>query len=194
LEFAVLTLFLGLVIFLGTHSIGIVAPAWRDRVKSVWGPNRWRTLYSILSAIGFVLLLYGFAQARQHPIIWYAPSHLLRSVARILMVPVLPLVLAAYLPGRIQRAAKHPLLAAVKLWAFAHLLANGTAADVVLFGSFLIWAVADRIALKRHPKPMGSTLPVSKWNDFIAVAAGLLLYVWMLEWLHLHLLGVSPLG
>jgi uncharacterized membrane protein len=190
----VLTMFLGLVLFLGTHSIGIVAPAWRDRFKSVWGPGLWRSVYSILSVIGFVLLLYGFSRARQQPIVWYSPDYGLRLAARVLMVPVLPLVLAAYLPGKIQRATKHPLLAAVKLWAFAHLLANGTAADVVLFGAFLIWAVADRIALKRHPKPMAATLPTSKWNDLIAVALGLALYVWMLEWLHLHLFGVSPLA
>ena len=188
-----LTMFLGLVLFLGTHSIGIVAPAWRDQVKSVWGPGRWRLLYSILSVIGFLLLLYGFSRVRQQPIVWYAPDYALRSVERVLMVPVLPLALAAYLPGRIQRAIKHPLLAAVKLWAVAHLLANGTAADVVLFGSFLIWAVADRIALKRNPKPTAAALPASKWNDFIAVVLGLVLYVWILEWLHLHLIGVSPL-
>jgi uncharacterized membrane protein len=189
----VLTMFLGLVLFLGTHSIGIVAPTWRDQVKSVWGPGRWRALYSISSAIGLVLLLYGFSRARQQPIVWYSPDFALRSVARVLMVPVLPLVLAAYLPGKIQRTVKHPLLAAVKLWALAHLLANGTAADAVLFGSFLIWAIADRIVLKRHPKPMAATLPASRWNDFIAVALGLALYIWMLEWLHLHLIGVSPL-
>jgi uncharacterized membrane protein len=141
-----------------------------------------------------VLLVYGFSRARLQPVVWYSPTHGLRVFARIIMVPVLPLALAAYLPGSIQRATKHPLLAAVKLWALAHLLANGTAADVVLFGSFLIWAVADRIALKRHPKPMAASLPESKWNDFIAVAMGLALYVWIVAWLHLHLIGVSPLA
>jgi uncharacterized membrane protein len=190
----VLALFLGLVIFLGTHSIGIVAPSWRDQVKSVWGPGRWRGLYSILSIVGFALILYGFSRARLQPIVWYSPPHWLRSVARVLMVPVLPLAFAAYLPGKIRQATKHPLLLAVKLWALAHLLANGTAADVLLFGAFLVWAGADRMALKRHPKPALTALPASRWNDFIAVVLGLALYVWMLEWLHLHLIGVSPLG
>jgi uncharacterized membrane protein len=110
------------------------------------------------------------------------------------MVPVLPLVLAAYLPGRIQRALKHPLLAAVKFWALAHLLANGTAADVLLFGSFLVWAVVDRIALKRNPKQLPASLPYSGWNDVIAVVLGLALYAWLLAWLHVRLFGVSPLA
>lgn len=194
LESDVLALFLGLVLFLGTHSIGIVAPSWRDQVKSVWGPGRWRGLYSLLSILGFALILYGFSRARLHPIVWYSPPHWLRTVARVLMVPVLPLAIAAYLPGKIQRATKHPLLLAVKLWALAHLLANGTAADVLLFGAFLVWAGADRMALKRHPKPALAALPASRWNDFIAVIVGLALYVWMLMWLHLHLIGISPLG
>jgi uncharacterized membrane protein len=190
----VLTMFLGLVLFLGTHSIGIVAPSWRDQVKSVWGPGRWRGLYSILSIIGFALIIYGFTRARLDPIVWYSPPFWLRSVARILMVPVFPLAFAAYLPGKIQRVTKHPLLLAVKLWALAHLLANGTVADVVLFGAFLLWAGADRVALKRHPKPMRAALPVSGWNDLIAVTLGLAFYAWMLLWLHLHLIGISPLA
>ncbi len=189
-----LVLFLGLLIFLGTHSIGIVAPLWRDRVKFHWGPERWRITYSVLSVIGFVLLLYGFSEARRNPTVLYSPGFGLRSAARVLMVPVFPLLFAAYLPGRIQRTLKHPMLAAVKLWALAHLLANGTAADVVLFGSFLVWAVFDRIALKRHPKPAPAALPYSGWNDLIAVVLGLALYAWTLAWLHARLFGVSPLA
>lgn len=189
-----LALFLGLVIFLGIHSIGIVAPHWRDRVKFHWGTGRWRMTYSALSLVGFGLLLYGFSVARHSPSVLYSPGYALRWAARVFMVPVFPLLLAAYLPGHIQRSTKHPMLAAVKFWALAHLLANGTAADVLLFGSFLVWAVIDRIALKRNPRPPPVSLRFSVWNDLIAVVLGLGIYVWMLEWLHFKVFGVSPLG
>jgi uncharacterized membrane protein len=99
-------------------------------------------------------------------------------------------LLAAYLPGRIKTAAKHPMLAGVKLWAFAHLLANGALADVVLFGTFLAWAVADRISLKRRaPRPVPAT-PPSRWNDAIAVVGGLAVYVGIVLGGHAWLTGM----
>ena len=105
-----------------------------------------------------------------------------------------PLFLAAYLPGRIQRLTKHPMLVATKLWAVAHLLANGMLADVVLFGAFLAWAVADRISLKRRePVPVPGA-PASRWNDLIAVVAGLGLYLAFVFGAHRWLIGVSPMG
>jgi uncharacterized membrane protein len=110
-------------------------------------------------------------------------------------LPVFPLALAAYLPGRIKTAAKHPLLAAVKFWAFAHLLANGMFADVLLFGGFLAWAVADRISLKRRSTPQGlRTAPPGPWNDVIAVVLGLAIYALLIGWAHVRLFGVSPLS
>src|SRR5579863_947059 len=122
-----------------------------------------------LLMVGFVLFCYGFGLARQAPLILYSPPAWLRYVAVILMLPVFPLLFAAYLPGRIKTAAKHPMLAAVKFWAFAHLLANGLLADVVLFGAFLAWAVADRISLKRRAPRALPTAPAGRWNDAIAV-------------------------
>ena len=110
------------------------------------------------------------------------------------MLPVFPLFLAAYLPGRIKTTLKHPMLVAVKLWALSHLLSNGMLADVVLFGGFLAWAVIDRISLKRRPlRPNPSTSP-GRFNDFIAIGAGLALYVIFLLWGHEHLIGVSPMA
>jgi uncharacterized membrane protein len=119
----------------------------------------------------------------------------LRHVALLLMLPVFPLLAASGLPGRIQRAAKHPMLLAVKFWAAAHLLANGTLVDVLLFGSFLAWAVADRIAVKRRPgPPTGPALgPARPGNDLKAVVAGLVVYAVFLFWGHRWLIGVSPL-
>ena len=110
------------------------------------------------------------------------------------MLPVFPLFLATYLPGRIQRAAKHPTLVAVKLWALAHLLANGTLADTALFGAFLAWAVADRISLKRRRTRAIPGAPASAVNDAIAVVAGLAIYAAFAFWLHLKLIGVAPIG
>jgi uncharacterized membrane protein len=109
------------------------------------------------------------------------------------MLPVFPLLLAAYLPGRIRDAAKHPLLAATKFWALAHLLVNGTLADVLLFGGFLAWAVADRISLKRRLQRPIQMAPPGPRNDAIAVVGGLLLFVLFLTWAHIAAFGVSPL-
>jgi len=184
----------GLVIFLGIHSVAIAAPAWRDAQISRRGEKAWKGLYSLVSIVGFVLLIYGYGLARQAPVVLYTPPTALRHVALLLMVPVFPLLFAAYLPGRIKTAAKHPMLLAVKLWATAHLLANGNLADVLLFGSFLAWAVADRIAAKRRPVPrVVPGAPPSTFNDAIALIGGLALYVVFLMGLPLWLIGVSPL-
>jgi uncharacterized membrane protein len=184
----------GLVIFLGIHSVAIVAPAWRDRQLAERGEKAWKGLYSIVSIVGFVLMIYGYGLARQSPVVLYTPPAMLRHLALLLMLPVFPLLLAAYLPGRIQAAAKHPMLLAVKIWATAHLLANGTLVDVLLFGAFLAWAVADRIAVKRRARPRAVPgAPPSPANDAIALVGGLVIYAAFLFAVHRWLIGVSPL-
>ena len=185
-------LILGLILFLAMHSISIINEPWRDRQVARMGEGPWKILYSLVSLVGFGLIVWGYGLSRYDPVPLYLPPAWLRHIALLLMVPVFPLLLAAYLPGRIQAKLKHPMLAAVKLWAFAHLLANGMLADVLLFGAFLAWAVADRISLKRRiPRPVDGA-PPSKWNDWIAVIGGLALYVAFVLWLHLWLIGVSP--
>jgi uncharacterized membrane protein len=126
-------------------------------------------------------------------VVLYLPPRWLRQVALLLMLPVFPLLIAAYVPGRIKTVTKHPMLAAVKFWALAHLLANGMLADVLLFGGFLAWAVLDRISLKRRTQTM-RTAPPGRFNDLIAVVLGLLLYAIVIGWAHQWLFGVSPLG
>jgi uncharacterized membrane protein len=188
-------LIVGLVLFLGVHSVAIVSPTLRARTIRRLGEGAWKGMYALVSLIGFVLICYGFGLARQAPVILYSPPTWLRHVALILMVPVFPLLVAAYLPGRIKTAAKHPMLAAVKFWALAHLLANGTSADVVLFGGFLAWAVADRISMKRRSTPqVPPTAPPGPWNDAIAVVLGLAIYTLLIGWAHVRLFGVSPLN
>ena len=186
-------LIIGLAIFLGTHSISIATPGLRARAVASMGPNSWRGVYSLVSAAGFVLILYGFHMARLAPVVLYVPPAWMRHVTLLLMLPVFPLLLAAYLPGRIKTAAQHPMLAAVKLWAFAHLLSVGLLADVLLFGAFLVWAIGDRISLKRRPPQAIRTAPQGRFNDLIAVVVGLAFYLFFVLWAHARLFGVSPL-
>jgi uncharacterized membrane protein len=158
------------------------------------GEQRWKAMIGLVSIAGFVLLVWGYGQARLDPIVLYVPPTWLRHLALLLMVPVFPLLLAAYLPGRIKAAARHPMLAAVKLWALAHLLANGTAADLLLFGGLLAWAVVDRISVGRRPSPPARGAPSSRFNDAIVVLAGLALYGVFIGWAHLWLIGVPPIA
>ncbi|HRX70862.1 MAG: NnrU family protein [Candidatus Competibacteraceae bacterium] len=185
-------LILGLVLFLAVHSISIVNEPWRDRLAASIGERLWQGLYSLASLIGFSFIVWGYGLARQEPMPLYLPPAWLRHIALLLMVPVFPLLLAVYLPGCIQAKVKHPMLAATKLWAFAHLLANGMLADVLLFGSFLAWAVVYRISIKRRVAHPVLGAPPSRWNDWIAVIGGLALYVAFVLWLHLWLIGVAP--
>jgi uncharacterized membrane protein len=185
-------LILGLLLFLGVHSISIVAPAARDRWAEGLGGNAWRGLYSVVSLAGFVLLVHGYAVARASPVILYVPPAGMRHVTGLLMLPVFPLLLAAQVPGRIRSAVGHPMLAAVMLWSFAHLLVNGSLADLLLFGGFLLWAVADRWSFRhRVMRPM-KMAPPGRWNDLIVTVAGLCLYAATLLWFHGWIIGVSP--
>ena len=150
-------LILGLVLFLGTHSVRIVADDWRGARIARLGLMPWKGIVSVISIIGFVLIVWGYGQARGNPIVLYSPPVWTRHIAALLTVPAFILLVAAYIPGtRIKRAVGHPMVAAVKIWAFAHLLANGTLADVVLFGAFLAWAVADYIAARRRDRAAGT--------------------------------------
>jgi uncharacterized membrane protein len=184
----------GLLIFFLIHSVSIVAPSWRDRTAASIGAGPWQGLYSLISIVGFVLILWGYGQARATPVVLYTPPPALKHLAAVLMIPVFPLLLSAYLPGRIKTALKHPMLVSIKLWAFAHLLANGMLADVLLFGSFLVWAVADRISMKRRIQRPVPGAPPGRYNDIIAVVGGLVLYVAFVSGLHAWLFGVRPIS
>jgi uncharacterized membrane protein len=187
-------LLLGMLLFIGAHSVSIFAPAWRDGMAARLGEKTWKGLYAAVSLVGFVLLVLGYSAARQAPVSLYVPPVWTRHLALLLMLPVFPLLVATYLPGRISRAARHPMLLAVKIWATAHLLANGMLADVVLFGVLLAWAVADRISLKRRPARPIPAAPPRPINDLVATGLGLLVYVAFVAALHRALFGVSPLS
>lgn len=187
-------LIIGLIVFLGIHSVSIVAPTLRASAVGRWGAGAWKGVYSLISIAGFVLIVQGYALARLEPHLLYVPPAGLRHVAAVLMLPVFALLLATYLPGRLSALAVHPMLVAIKLWALAHLLANGMLADVILFGSLLAWAVADRISLKRREPRAHPTLPRFAVNDVIAVVGGLAIYGLFVAGAHLWLFGVAPFG
>ena len=158
------------------------------------GEMPWKGIYSLLSIAGFAVIVWGYGLARQTAVTLYIPPNWLRHVALLLLVAVFPLLLAAYFPGRIKAITKHPMLAAIIIWAFAHLLANGALADVVLFGSFFVWSVADRISMQhREPRDIPG-VRASKANDVIAIVGGLALYLAFSLWLHQWLFGVPPIG
>lgn len=185
-------LILGLVLFLGVHSLSIVNEPLRDRLHASLGEAAFKGLYSLASLVGLLLIIWGYGAARLDPSVLYVPPTWLRHVSLLLLIPVFPLLFATYFPGRIKAKIGHPMLVAVKLWALAHLLANGMLHDVLLFGSFLAWAVADRISMKRRTQRPIATLPATKANDAIAVVGGLSAYVVMVLWVHQWAFGVAP--
>ncbi len=192
-------LIIGLVLFLGAHSVSIVSRGARDNLMQRLGEGPWKGLYSLLAAAGLVMIVVGYAAARVQPVVLYQPPVWTRHLALLLMLPSIVLLVAAYTNGHIRRVTKHPMLLATKLWATAHLLANGTLADVLLFGAFLLWAVADRIALKRRTpvvQPGAAAQPAKPKvaNDLIALALGLAVYAWLVVQGHAWLIGVSPIG
>ena len=181
----------GLILFFAVHSISIVNVGWRDAMAERLGTTAWRTLYSVASLAGLVLLIWGYGLARSDPVILYSPPAWLLHVNFLLMLFVFPLFMASLLPGRIKTAVKHPVFASVKIWAFAHLLTNGALADVLLFGCFLAWAVAGRISMKHRRNRPVPGFPASPANDLIAVVVGLLLYLAFIMTLHDWLIGVE---
>ena len=189
-------LILGLLLFLGVHSVRIVADDWRGRRVARMGLKPWKGVVTITSLIGFALIVWGYGVARQTPVVLYSPPLWTRHLAAALMVLSFILLTAAYVPGtRIKRAVGHPMVAGVKTWAVAHLLANGNLADVVLFGSFLVWAIADYVSARRRDRAAGVVYVAGPiMQDVKAVVIGIVAWVVFAFWLHGWLIGVRPLG
>lgn len=186
----------GLVLFLGLHSIRIVADGFRSTLISRMGEGRWKMVYAVASLAGFVLIVWGFGQARLDPVVLWIPPAWTRHAAALLVLLAFILFVASFVRGtRIRAAVGHPMVAGVKVWAFAHLLANGTLADVVLFGSFLVWSIVDYVSLRRRDRAAGREIPPGSMSrDAIAVTAAVVLYVAFAFWLHGRLFGVRPFG
>lgn len=191
-----LVLILGLVLFLAPHSVRIVAEDWRQQQVAAHGEGRWKAAVSILSILGVVLIVWGYGMARADPVVLWQPPIWTRHLAVLLVAVSFVLIAAAYVPpGRIKAAVGHPMVLGVKLWAFAHLIANGTLADLVLFGAILAWAIVDYASARRRDRALGRVhVAGPARNDGIAAIVGLAIWAAFLFALHRWLFGVAPLG
>jgi uncharacterized membrane protein len=192
-------LIVGIVIFLGIHLLPTVPDA-RASFEERLGAGAYKAVFSIVSLIGLIVIVMGYhkmqgALGGKNPVLWDPPVWT-RHIALVLMLPALIALVASQIPSRIRNALKHPMLVAIKLWALAHLLANGDAASLILFGSFLAYAVYDRISVKRRGAlgPLGAAQPTSPMNDVLVVAIGSAIYAALLFGGHEWLFGVAPLA
>jgi uncharacterized membrane protein len=185
----------GLVLFLGVHTL-TTRRDLRARLIASTGDGTYKILYSLVSAVGLALIVWGFARYRATG--WidvWTPPVAMRHLTAVLMLPAVIMVVASYIRGRIYTTLKHPMLTGVKLWAAAHLLANGDLGSIILFGSFLAWAVFDRISLKRRSDAGAPPIPVGgSTNDLIATAVGVIAYLALAFAFHPVVIGVPVFG
>lgn len=188
-----LYLILGLLAFLGLHSVRIFAPAWREARVRQWGANGWKGIYSLLAIAGFALLVWGYGQARAAPVVVWVPPLGLRHLAALLTLPAFVLLVAAYVPANHLKARLgHPMLLGIKLWAFAHLLVSGWLHAMVLAGAFLLWAILCFRSARRRPAATAAAPRVG--NTVLAVVIGVAAWAGFAFWGHRWLIGVSPFG
>ena len=191
-----LALIIGLALFLGLHSIRIVADDWRSAKRAAIGEKRWKGIYSLASLVGLVLIIWGYGLARQSPVLLYSPPLWTRHASSLLTLIAFILFAAAEIPrNHIRVAVGHPMVVGTKLWAFAHLIANGTLADLLLFGSFLIWSVVlFRTARQRDRLAGSKPEPGQPAMTVLSVVAGVVVWAAVAFWLHGALIGVRPFG
>ncbi|WP_398472068.1 NnrU family protein [Tardiphaga sp.] len=186
---------LGLVLFLGIHLFITKRDARADLIARI-GEGGYKIAFSLVSVVGLALIVWGYASYRTNGWIdvWYPPVAM-KHITILLMLPAVIMVAASYIRGRIYTTLKHPMLAGIKLWALSHLLANGDLGSIILFGSFLAWAVFDRISLKRRPDSGAPPIPVGGVaNDAIAVGVGVVAYLALAFAFHPVVIGVPVFG
>lgn len=186
----------GLVMFLGVHSLRMLAPAWREQMQDRLGQGGWKGLYSLLSLIGLALIAWGFDLAREQPVLLWSPPVGMRHAASLLTLLAFILLAAAYVPGNHLKARLgHPMVLAVKAWALAHLMATGMLAHLLLFGSFLIWAVANYAISCRRDRREGVTYAAGKTvPTVITLLLGVAGWAVFAFGLHGLLIGIKPFG
>ena len=189
-------LILGLVLFLGVHSVRVFAEGARTRFIAQRGENAWKGLYSTLSILGFVLLIYGYGLARQQPVVLWTPPTWTRDLAALLTLPAFVLLVAAYVPGNgIKARVHHPMVLGVKVWAFAHLLVGRTLAAEIVFAAFLAWAVLSFRAARARDRAAGRVYPPGRVvPTVVTVVVGVAAWVGFALWGHAALIGVRPFG
>lgn len=191
-----LFLVLGLALFLGVHSVRIVAEGWRTQTLARLGEGPWKGLYSLVSAAGLALIIWGYGLARQQPVVLWTPPVGMRHAAALLTLIAFVLLAAAYVPRNAFKARlRHPMVLGVKVWALAHLLSNGTLADALLFGSFLLWAVLSFRAARQRDRSLGTApAPSTAVGTAATVAVGAAAWLGFAWWGHAWLIGVAPLA
>ena len=191
-----LYLVLGLVLFLGVHSVRIVADGWRTQTMARLGAGAWKGLYSLASAAGLVLIVWGYGLARQQPVALWLPPVGMRHAAALLTLIAFILLVAAYVPrNAIKARLHHPMVLGVKVWALAHLISNGNLADVVLFGAFLLWAVLDFRAARQRDRAQATVYASGTAAGTVAtLVVGAVAWAAFAFWAHAMLIGVAPLG
>lgn len=189
-------LILGLVLFLGVNSVRIVAEGWRTQTLARVGEGNYKGIYTVISLLGLGLIVWGFGVARETPTMLWMPPRGMRHVAALLTLIAFVLLAAAYVPrNAIKARLHHPMVLAVKTWALAHLLANGSLAHVILFGSFLAWSVANFIAARKRDRALGTSYPAGTLAGTVGtVVAGVAAWAAVAFWLHGLLIGIRPLG
>lgn len=189
-------LLVGLVLFLGVHSLRVFAESWRTALRQRMGENVFKGLYSLVSIVGFALIVWGYGAARQQPVVLWASPAWTRHLAALLTLPAFVLLVAAYVPGNaIKARLHHPMVIAVKVWAFAHLLANNTLADLLLFGGFLVWAALSFRAARGRDRAAGTVYPPGRVLPTVAVVViGLAAWAGFALWAHAAWIGVRPFG
>lgn len=189
-------LILGLLIFLGVHSVRIVAEGWRKARIAQMGEKAWKGAYSIASIIGLAVVIWGYGIARHEPVVLWARPAWAPHLAGLLTLVAFILFVAAYVPGNhFKTWVRHPQALSVVLWALAHLLANGTLHAVVLFGAFLVWALADFAAARQRDRMQGAVYPAGTLSrDVIPIVIGVVAWVAFAFYLHVRWIGVNPMG
>jgi uncharacterized membrane protein len=188
-------LVLGLVLFLGVHSVRIFGEGWRTAMKGRLGEGGWKGLYSLVSAAGLVLIVIGFGAARAQPTLLWVPPVWTRHLAALLNLVAMVMLVAAYVPGNLikTRLLGHPMILAVKVWAFAHLISNQMLSELVLFGAFLAWAVLDFRAARSRDRAAGVSPPPGRTGPtIVTVVIGVALWALIAFWAHGVVIGVRP--
>jgi uncharacterized membrane protein len=186
-------LLLGMLLFFTAHSVRIVADDWRAARIARMGEQTWKGMIALVSLVGFALMVWGYGETRAMPELWNPPLWT-RHLASLLTLPAFVLLVAAYVPNtRIKAAVGHPMVLGVMLWAFAHLVSNGRAGDLLLFGVFLVWAAVDYLSARGRDRSTGTRYTAGPWaRDAAAVVVGVVAWALFAKWGHVWLMGVAP--
>lgn len=191
-----LVLILGLLIFLGVHSVRIFADGWRASTIARIGEKSWKGLYTLVSLIGFGLIVWGYSLARQQPVVLWQPPVMMKHLNSLFTLAAFILLAAAYVPrNHFKARLHHPMVLGVKLWAFGHLLATAKLADVVLFGAFLLWAILDFRAARGRDRALGTTYAAgSMGGTLVTLVVGVVAWAAFAFWAHAAWIGIAPFG